>query len=150
MARVLIKNSGIFIFEDYKGSRVTKHLSDLQIDKIHPLRRHKTSEIYAYMVSEDWYQSAIVVPSAIFDSVSSSNLAVNFPMYVDIINGKAQTKDLEKRVIEEGPRFGDYKGYAIIDVLGFTSFDWTYLRNTKRGTTVARLLSPAHYNAIIL
>lgn len=151
--KVILKNDGIFIFEDFQLNRIAKRLREVQIDKVFPIRRKDDGDIKAYMVSETWYQSKILAgePASIWEDVSDDKMAVNILTYTNIINSKVEVASQQHRVNVEGPNGGEFKGYRVYNTNEFiidTNFTLPQDGIVVGGTILARYISPSHYALI--
>jgi hypothetical protein len=121
--KTILKNDGIFVYEDYKLGRAALRIKELNgVNPAQNIRRTSTGAVEAVLVSAAWMDSMLagystaVAPTykQAYSVVADDYLGSNLSKMVDLINGHAQTKELVKPVAEQGTSGAGYLTYKII------------------------------------
>ena len=132
------------IINDYQFNKTTGLVKKLQRENVHAIKHHKTdAHPIVYAVSEKWYRECTAHPASDWEVITISNLSMNAELFAYIVNGIAQTKELQRRINVEGPHNGRYKGYIIIDSAKYALIDDDLI---QRGKVMARYISPTHFS----
>ena len=151
------KDDGIFIYDDYLKGRAALRIKELNSTiPSQSIRRGSNGEVEAVLVSKAWYDTNAGVNAGTFaanlevqdDDFMGSNLST----MIDLIQGRAQTKELITRVSNEGISGDAFKAYCLIEKKAFwvDNSNEIILEPTSKvgGDTKAYLLHPIHYASL--
>lgn len=159
--KTILKNDGIFIYDDYKLGRAALRIKELNsMNPAQNIRRNSNGTVEAVLVSADWmatvlggYSTAVAAtPKQSYHTVTDDYVGSNLSKMIDFIKGHAQTKALEKTVVEEGISGAGYLSYKII-----TSAEWFQDQSPvvpfeesakKAGVVIAYLIHPDMYASL--
>ena len=150
-SKVILKNDGIFVYEDFTPEKISGRLRELLTDQVQPVRRtsQPPSNIVAYMISDAWYQ-AQVKPLEMWEEITDDYFAHNFSTLVNIVNATPEVKAQQSKINEEGPSGGNFKGYIIINTKKYYVDENPGIveESVKKGEAIlGRFVSKAHYEA---
>src|SRR5512135_1531319 len=118
----ILKNDGIFIYEDYLDGRSVRRLSELDSDVTQSIRRTSNGAVKAVLVSKAYwdgkvaaYAAALVAfPVVSIDQRTDDYLGNNLSVMIDLLDAHHQTPELLKRVNAEGSTNAASKVFSVI------------------------------------
>jgi len=161
--KTILKNDGIFVYEDYKMGRAALRIKELNgANPAQNIRRGSNSPVEAVLVSAAWMDgvlgaySTAVAPTIrqIYHVVADDYMGSNLSKMIDLVRGHAQTKALVKPVAETGLSGAGYLSYTLV-----VSAEWFQDQSPvvpfeesskKAGQVVAYLIHPDIYAALSL
>ena len=159
--KVLLKSDGIYTYDDFKNGKASLRLIEFNSSlTAMPIRRTPSGSVEMYLVSKAWMDArALAYAIAIAPTVSTQidfmpddYLSKNLSNMADLILGRAQTKELIRKVALEGLNLKNFKSYAIIGTKEFFVDDSDVVAkesSTKRhGNIKAYLIHKSHYAAM--
>lgn len=158
--QTILKNDGIFIYEDYKHGRAALRVSELSAQEYYQLIR-RTSEsdadVKAVLLQADWYDARVAAilatPAPPFDTttetVTDDFTGHNIHNMIDMINGEPQVTSRLNKSNAQGLTSDTFKVYDIIKLKEYYPDNSTAVpyEDSVRvgGDTYAYLVHYAHY-----
>jgi hypothetical protein len=157
----LLKQDGIYIYDDFKNPRkAAQHLRELTaaIPSYSVKRKSNDTKFQLVLVSKAWWDAKILA-SASGNSFSFSEtiitddfLAKNFSTIADLIQGRAQTQALLRKVTDQGLSHKDFKVFTVVDSSKFYKDDSDVIKlensTAVKGNAIGYVLHPAHFAAL--
>jgi len=161
--RTILKDDGIYIYEDYKLGRAALRLKELSVENpVQNIRRHSdpVNPVEAMVVSAADFDTKVAAYTAVnapsfkqvYHTVSDDYMGSNLSKMIDLVRGRAQTKALVKMVTEEGLTGSGFVTYKLI-----SSAEWFQDQSPvipfeesakKAGQVLAYLMHPTIYAAL--
>lgn len=158
MTTTILKHDGIYVYDDYYRPKAILRIRELSpenpVQNIYRSRTH--TDVEAVLVSKDWYD--VKSPNSplpiVVEEVADDYMGVNLSNMINLILGRPETKDLTRKVVNEGTTQLHYKTYAIIQTKKFyhDGNDVVPYEETNAvkvgGNVLAYLIHPDLYAAI--
>ena len=160
MATITInKDDGIFVYEDYLKGRAALRIKELNsTTPSQSIRRSSNGDVEAILVSEAWYTArttafASAATFATSDEVKDDDfMGWNLVTMIDLIRGRAQTKERISKINNQGITSGGFKVYDLIELKEYyvdNSSEIEFEPTTKvGGDSKAYLIHPSHFAAL--
>jgi len=158
----ILKNDGVFIYDDYRKGRAGQRMAELQDDGFHAIRREDNGDIKAYLMSAPDYDAALAAAQAVIAALPAANisevaddyLGANISSMIDLVLGNAQVIASIPKTANEGLNEDAFKAFSIVKTKQY------YLDNKDEpkptgdevlagGQKLAYLLHPAHYALLV-
>lgn len=153
------KDDGIFVYEDYLKGRAALRIKELSAAiPSQSIRRTSNGDVEAILVSEAWYTARVTAAAAAATFATSDEvrdddfMGSNLVTMIDLILGRAQTKERIAKINAQGITGGGFKVYDLIELKPY------YVDNSNEiefeptskvgGDTKAFLVHPKHYAAL--
>lgn len=160
MATITInKDDGIFVYEDYLKGRAGLRIKELNSTiPSQSIKRTSNGTTEAVLVSKAWFDAreTAFVAAASFAYLAEVRdddfMGSNLSLMIDLIRGRAQTKERLTKLNNEGITGNAFKAYELLALKAYyvDDSDAIILEPTtkKGGVVLALLLHPSHYAAL--
>ena len=157
----LLKQDGTYIYEDFRNPRRTaQHLRELTTANPSYSVKRQSNDLKPQLVivSKAWWDAkALAYASAngfsySSTTISDSFLAKNFSSIADLMQGRAQTQALVRKVTDQGLSHKDFKVFTVVDSSKFYKDDSDVIKlensTAVAGNAIGYVLHPAHFAAL--
>jgi len=157
----LLKQDGTYIYEDFKNARkAAQHLRELTTaNPSYSVKRMSNDTKYQLvLVSKAWWdeKAAAYASENPFSysntTITDDYLANNFSTIADLIQGRAQTPALLRKVTDQGLSHKDFKVFTVVDSSKFYKDDSNVIKfensTAVAGSAIGYVLHPAHFAAL--
>lgn len=121
--QTILKNDGVFVYEDYKKGRGALRVSELNAQEYYQLiRRTNGGDVQAVLVEQEWHDARmaaiLATPAPVFsgesETVADDFIGDNLSNMIDMINGNPQVTSRVNKTNYQGTTLDTFKIYSII------------------------------------
>src|SRR6185369_11616805 len=161
-SRTILKNDGIFVYEDYKGPKASLRLrEDLPVDGVQAIRRtSNAADPVAYIVSANWFDTQITGFAQAGDNLpdfkvhleSDDSLGLNLSSFINLVDDTPEVHAAQHKFNSESQSKDQYQVIGFYDTKEFLKGDILSapLNNFSRvgGNVLGYLLPVALYTLL--